>query len=135
MIKPLFAISLMIVFLTGIVGLNFDSHYCRGELVATSVSILPHDLSCGMPGMDQGETKAPIIKKHCCDNEHLSFEINDDYNSDQATSFVFAVTAILPAPFSYDLVETRLDERYEFLGYSPPPVHGDIIIFNQTFLI
>lgn len=135
MMKRLIGISLITLFLAGIVGLRYDAHYCGGKLVASSFSTVPHDLSCGMAGMDQEDDCQLQFRRHCCDNDHLSFEITDDYNSNSSLCFDLHPAAIIPVTFDYAFIDLILLSRYEFIGYSPPPSQHDIILFNQTFLI
>lgn len=136
--KRFFAIALLIFFLAGIVGIRYDAHYCGGELITSSLSIVPKELSCGMMNMDKGpenSEKEPIYKKHCCDNEHLSFEIDNDFNDYQPHEFnANGVASIPPSLLELAIIEVS-EVDYNFIGYSPPPIERDIIVLNQTFLI
>lgn len=127
----------MVVFLAGVVGINYDTHYCCGEKILSEISIIPETLSCGM-GMDnssndsnQGET----IEAVCCENDHLSFEIDDDYlKHNKHVPFIPQMDVI---PMDMELVIAQLcnQPNYEDLGYSPPPLDRDIIVLVQSFLI
>lgn len=134
--KRFAAAILMVFFLVGVIGLKYDAHYCGGELVSENLSFIPKDLSCGMKGMDQDRSDDDLsFGKHCCDNKHLSFQIDDDYNDYQVQDFGTNVIAVIPpAALELSIVEfSNVD--YNFIGYSPPPIERDIIVLNQTFLI
>lgn len=133
--KKVFASILMAFFLVGVIGLKYDAHYCGGELVSESLSLVPKNLTCGMKGMDDESDKGLSFNKHCCDNQHLSFQIDDDYNDYQAQDFGTNVIAFIPpTSLILSLVEFS-DVDYNFIGYSPPPLEQDIVVLNQTFLI
>jgi hypothetical protein len=89
-----------------------------------------------MKGMDQDRSDDDLsFGKHCCDNKHLSFQIDDDYNDYQVQDFSTNVVAVIPpAALELCIVECS-NVDYNFIGYSPPPIERDIIVLNQTFLI
>jgi hypothetical protein len=121
--------------LVGTVGINYDAHYCDGEFIKSQLSFLPSELSCGMKmenkkNCDDSESFSRV----CCSNEHLSFELDEDFNVDQVVTTAFISYFTIPTSLieEYEFVN---DITYSFLGYSPPPFERDIIIFNQSFLI
>ncbi|XOV67556.1 MAG: hypothetical protein ACFHU9_18230 [Fluviicola sp.] len=133
--KRITASILALFFLVGVIGLNYDAHYCGGKLVSESVSFIPTDLSCGMTGMDNEDTDKDKFERHCCDNHHLSFQIDDDYNDHQAHTVQLLTNEVLPS------LELKIQsfflssDKFEFIGYSPPPYYKDFIVLNQSFLI
>lgn len=134
--KRVTASLLALFFLVGVIGLNYDAHYCGGELVSENLSFVPTDLSCGMSGMDADQSdEGQKAAKHCCDNHHLSFQIDDDYNDHQTQVFGTYLTAFVPSAILEVSLFEVTDFSYEFIGYSPPPNDRDYIVLNQSFLI
>lgn len=136
MIKRIIAGLLILIVLVGTVGVSYDSHYCGGKFIKSQISFVPSTLSCGM----KMEAKIacdnhPVsISKVCCENERLSFEMNNDYVKYIAQPLVFIDNVKLPIAIleEYSYIE---ETKYEFLGYSPPPINRDIIILHESFLI
>lgn len=135
MIKRFISGLLILIVLVGTVGINYDAHYCGGKFIKSQISFLPSKLSCGMKidskkNCDDSESFSRV----CCSNEHLSFELDEDFNVDQAVTTAFISCFTIPTSLieKYEFVN---DITYSFLGYSPPPLERDIIIFNQSFLI
>lgn len=135
MIRRLISGVLVLVVLVCTVGVNYDAHYCGGEFVKSQLSFLPSTLSCGM----KIDTKKKCddtesFSRVCCSNEHVSFELGDDYRVDQvhAPAFVSNFTIPQSAIKEYEFV---IERTYSFLGYSPPPLEKNLVIINQSFLI
>ena len=136
MIKRIIAGLLILIVLVGTVGVNYDSHYCGGEFIKSKISFVPSTLSCGMKVESKKicDNHQESISKICCENDHLSFELDNDFVKHIAQPLVFIDNVNLPVAIleEYAYVE---ETKYEFLGYSPPPVHRDIIVLHESFLI
>lgn len=135
MIRRIISGLLVLIVFVGTVGINYDAHYCGGEFIKSQLSFLPSELSCGMKidskkNCDDSESFSRV----CCSNEHLSFELEEDFNVDQvaANSFISSFTFLTSVITEYEFVD---ETTYSFLGYSPPPLERDIVIFNQSFVI
>jgi hypothetical protein len=135
MLKRIISGLLVLIVLTGTVGVNYDSHYCGGEFVKSQISILPSTLSCGMK-MEIGKkcNDRESFSRVCCSNDHISFELNEDYNVDQVLAPAFISNFSIPVSVieEYNFID---EIGYSFLGYSPPPIDRDIVVFYQSFLI
>lgn len=137
MFKSIFSISLIFVFLVGITGINLDTHYCCGEVIKSEFSIYPKTLSCGM-SMD----KAPVRNDNeesfstlCCENEHLSFQVDNDYLKYNKHAQYIPQMDIVPVDIELATEFTCNQPKYEEMGYSPPPIDRDIVVLVQSFLI
>lgn len=136
MIKRIIAGLLILIVLVGTVGVNYDSHYCNGKLIKSKISFVPSTLSCGMKMVAKKtcENNQESISKVCCENEHLSFELDNDFVKYIAQATVFIDNIKFPIAILEDHI--FIDEKeYEFIGYSPPPINRDIIILHESFLI
>ncbi|NRA11722.1 MAG: hypothetical protein HRT57_07195 [Crocinitomicaceae bacterium] len=136
MLKSIFSISLIVIFLAGIVGINYDTHYCCGEEIAAEFSIIPHPLTCGMMGQDSdNENEGETISQVCCETDHLAFEIDNDYVKYAMHDHDIQQVDIIPMDVVLATAQLRAKPQYQDLGYSPPPLDRDIIVLIQSFLI
>lgn len=136
-LKSIFSISLIVIFLAGVVGINYDTHYCCGEEVAAEFSILPAPLTCGMQ-MDKGsdsESEGESIAPICCETDHVAFEINNDYVKYNSHNQDLQSMDFIPTDVELATAQFRVKPNYQDLGYSPPPLDRDIIVLVQSFLI
>lgn len=139
MVKVFTSFFLIFIVLLGAVGINYDTHYCGGVLVDQQLSIIPSDLSCGM-SMNEGveinssDESTTYISQVCCENEHLGFQISDDYNDYQAANFQFISNSSFPE-IEVDHISFTQERDYVFLGYFPPPRIENILLVKESFLI
>lgn len=136
-LKSIFAISLITIFLAGIVGVNYDTHFCCGEMIDSEISIAPKDLSCGMPidAAPSNKDKGESISALCCENHRLTFEIDNDYSKHSQHDQFLPQMDVVPTDVEMVLAQTCNQPKYEDLGYSPPPLDRDIIVLVQSYLI
>ena len=137
MLKSIFSISLIVIFLAGVVGINYDTHYCCGEEIAAEFSIVPQPLTCGMQ-MDQDsndENQDESIAPICCETDHVAFEINNDYVKYNSHDHELQSVDFIPMDVELTIAQFRAKPNYQDLGYSPPPLDRDIIVLVQSFLI
>lgn len=137
MLKSIFSISLIVIFLAGVVGINYDTHYCCGEEIAAEFSIVPVPLTCGMQ-MDQdsnGENEGESVAAICCETDHVAFEIDNDYLKYNSHDHELLNMDFIPMDVELAIAQFRVRPNYQDLGYSPPPLDRDIIVLVQSFLI
>ena len=135
MFKRIISGLLILIVLVGTVGVSYDSHYCGGRFVKSQISIIPSTLSCGMQKeADKNCDGQETFSRVCCSNEHMAFELNEDYSVDQAQAPTFISNFSIPVSIieEYEFID---ETEYSFLGYSPPPLERDIVVFYQSFLI
>ena len=83
LVKRILAISLLFVFITGLVNLTWATHYCGNFAVENAVSIGIEKLSCSTEEKSccaEGENViyGPVIKsKMCCSNDYYSSDADD----------------------------------------------------------
>jgi len=138
--KQVLAISLSLLMLTNYVGLTFNTHYCGGKAVKTTLSIGLEDLDCGMievdtPCKSQSESSTFNLKK-CCKNTHTQVIFEDEYNTQETVltdvDFQFIAAFIISYINNYS-VSTLADVEYS--NYPPPLLAFDIPVLIQSFLI
>jgi len=110
-----------------------------GHAVASAITIGESELSCGMTSMDTFcDTIDGIMKyvpQNCCDNDHISMQIKDDYQVEPDNiviekQFLFA--------FTYAFLSSNLTDRESTFTFSTshsPPLDKDIQSMYQTFLL
>jgi hypothetical protein len=77
--KTILSIPLIILILfTGVV-VNFASHSCEGNVVATKVSLTGEVATCGMENGVETPSSDVEITKHCCDNIVSVYSICNNY--------------------------------------------------------
>lgn len=126
--KRLFAISLMLVFLTFSAGVVVAYHFCGGKLA--EISVFNGTKSC-CP--DAGSQKS------CCRNSTLTLKITNDYSSDITFPEVPSakVIAILQNVFSYTEISVfkqitkQMFDTHEINRDSKLPIY----LTNQVFII
>ena len=138
-VKKSISIFLALLILISSSSLVLTTHYCGGRAVDHQLMVGNSNLDCGMMDMDISctthESKTVLKKKNCCDNEYVSFDIEDDYNSGAEIislnpQFLFA--------FTYTLYQLHLSENNQVVAFSdlsPPPLEQDIQSLYQTFLL
>ena len=139
MVKVFTSLFLIFIVLIGTIGVNYDSHYCGGVLVDQQLSIIPSDLSCGMSESGTNVLNSPYkpipdFSQICCENEHLGFQISDDYNDYQAATFQFISNSSFPE-LELDYASFPQEKEYSFIGYSPPPRFENLLLVKESFLI
>ena len=149
--KKVLSIFLLIVFLTGNVGLTLANHYCGGHISEQSLMLIEHDFGCGMETMEDCDKEAPTCPMHqkkqedptkqnlkadnCCDNQFSELKIKDNFQSEKTTgqlniNFIIA--------FVYSFTQLNFNEHVSPVTYydiSPPLPPVDIIVRVQSFLI
>jgi hypothetical protein len=132
----------MLVILVLNSGLTYITHYCGGEAVESTFSLVHSDLSCGMtPSEMQSCTNDKhtegIQKKGCCENEYTSISAEIDYNKTQlAASSHLDIKFV--AAFAYSFVSNYIfeqEEKQSFESYRPPSIDQDIAVLHQVFII
>ena len=110
-----------------------------GHALESKISIGESDLSCGMKVMDVScESVAEgvsLMPQGCCDNDHLSIQIEDDYQMDSETisverQFLFAFTYAFLNP-NY----TSEEQPIVFAKTNSPPLETDFQSRYQIFLL
>lgn len=98
------SILTVILVLAGILNFSVAEHYCRGELVATKVSLTGTLATCGMESSDEvchhGQ-HGDLFESHCCDDVLTSYGIDNNYTpaAKQAPEFSGAKIAVPDLPF------------------------------------
>lgn len=138
-VKRFLAISFALLILLSNMGFTFTTHYCGGHAVQSKLMIGLGDLGCGMESMDNSCESLPdqesLKPKACCDNDFITFDIEDEYNSGIEkisidTKFAFS--------FIYTFYQLNLDEANQIIALSdhpPPLLERDIQSLYQTFLL
>lgn len=138
MVKVITSVFLIVIVFLGTIGINYDSHYCCGILVSEKLSFVRSDLSCGMTEngvkMNSSDESSTYFSEVCCANHHLGFQISDEYNDYQATSFQFISNSSF-LEIVLDCISFIQERDYNFIGYSPPPRFENILLIKESFLI
>ena len=120
-------------------GFSIVTHYCGDTRVASALVIVQGDLDCGMSKVEQSSqpisSHHSISKKKCCQNNHLSLNVEDDFQQvwtlhDVNMQFVFAFVQTYINIILYSKVKENL-----YANYSSPPLRLDRHILFQSFLI
>ena len=77
--RTLLAIPLMLLIPFSGISLKYAAHYCRGNQVATKISLTGELASCGMEQSPEPSVHGMIIKTKCCDNVTTSYSFNGNY--------------------------------------------------------
>ena len=149
--KKVLSIFLLIVFLTGKVGLTLANHYCGGQISEQSLMLIEHDFGCDMLTMEDCDMEASTCPMHqkkqedptkqnlkadnCCDNQFTELKIKDNFQSVENdvqlnADFLFA--------FVYTIAQLNFNKHVSPVTYydiSPPIPPADIIVRVQSFLI
>jgi len=75
------------------------------------------------------------ISAICCENNHLSFQIDNDYVKYNGHSHSIPHVGIIPQDIELVNPHISSQTQYADLGYAPPPIDRDIIVLVQSFLI
>ncbi|MCM4156638.1 hypothetical protein [Gramella sp. AN32] len=122
-------ISLSMAFLVMFSTLSFtvDKHFCGSDLIDTAVFSKAN--TCGMQMSEN-------VEDHCCSNEKVSVEGQDELNLSFDTFDFNQQLFITTFTFTYfELFETLPKQSIPFKDYSPPLIVSDIQLNDQVFLI
>ena len=120
-------------------GFTVSTHICEGQTMESVLTVGKKFLDCGMMDMKQGCSNhsggiTTITKAACCSNEYATYSLQDDFNAE-------TISISVDNDFLYALVCTHLllhteesDDKLH-INYSPPLLHQDIPVLNQSFLI
>lgn len=130
-----FLLSLLILLSSS--GITYAQHYCGGQPVSSKVILGEEALSCGMVEMtkDTCHTETTIEKHSCCDDQYLSIDTDSHYNKAQFEfpflnfDFMSTVCTLLPQEIITDTKKENVQV------YRPPPLHKNLQILYETFLI
>ena len=131
----------MLVILVLNVGLTHITHYCGGEAVESTFSLVHSDISCGMTSAEMesctnDKHTEGVQKKGCCENEYTSISADIDYNNTQVAASTHLDIKFLAA-FAYSFVSNYFEqeEKQSFESYRPPCLDQDISVLHQVFII
>jgi hypothetical protein len=97
MIKKVLSILSTVLMLTAMLHFSVATHYCRGMIASSKVSLSGELATCGM---EKGDIQQPlsglIYSSHCCDNDIRYYGVCGNY---------FPSIAIIPAHFQ-QLIQT-----------------------------
>ena len=99
-------------------------HYCRGELVASRISLSGTLATCGM---EAGNEECPfgqrgdLIESHCCDDVIASYSIDNNYTpASQATDGFTRTKIQVPATAVESTVRFSVILHQNWSDISPP---------------
>ncbi len=117
-------------------GFTLASHYCKGELASTSLTLGNASKGCGMENYKPCDAEQNSMSEtSCCKNQLQALSIDNDYSqtveaNDLNTQFVIS--------FVYTFVINQYpetDTQSVYRNYSPPPTQQNTQVLFQTFLI
>jgi hypothetical protein len=140
MLKRVIALFFAVVMLASNAGFALNTHYCGGEAVESSLSIGIAHLDCGMTetkkDCESGASHTnQIDRKPCCENEHQSFQLEDDFELQSDSNPIHPVFIIA---FVDSFVQTIIDvPSIEIFSanFSPPLPKQDKQVLFQSFLL
>jgi len=143
MLRKILNIMMALVLLVSSTGLTISTHYCQGEAVESQINVIPADLGCGMPDMENScalpvehhNDQTLIDNIPCCENEYQTLQITEDFIQDVTpiTPNVDFAIAFVYATLNLDLFPNSTQQFYT--AYHSPPIEKDIQVLFQTFLI
>lgn len=140
--KRILSISLVLLILTGNLGLTIATHFCGGQAVMSEFTFGNEHLDCGMndteDSCESDRADQTVGREGCCENKYLNItgSIEDDYNPTAQfdipnAKFVFALVGTF-----FRLHFPEADQKSPSLNFHPPPVlEQDFQVLYQTFLI
>jgi hypothetical protein len=131
--KQIFSILFsLLVFLSGM-NISLATHYCRGEIAATKVSLSGEKASCGMEKFSfHYPAKGIQIKSNCCKDEISVYATDNNYIS---SGFHFMkpiknVLQIFLMPVKHSLA--RFDNPLSAIANTGPPGHLFTAAMSQS---
>jgi hypothetical protein len=128
--KNLRLILLVAVYLISAVGVNLFVHYCGGKVSSVSIAI-SHNDACGCDNKK--------MKKDCCKDETILFQIDDDQiQQNQHLSPPIKYTcfyALINKPLDIANCLTINQKVFYCLYHPPNDVGSDLYLFNRVFRI
>ena len=116
-------------------GFTLATHYCGGHAVETSFAIGEASIGCGMENEEE-PCENPVVKsKSCCENEYLSMDIEDDFNT-QAKQLNISPVFLFTLAYTYFNLQPSTEVTTDvFRDNSPPLLNQSRQVMFQSFLI
>lgn len=126
--KRLFAISLMLIYLTFSAGVAVAYHFCGGKLA--EISVFKGTKSC-CPDADS--------QKSCCQNSTLTLKIRNDYSSDITFPDVPSAKFIAVLQNVFSFIEISVSNQITKQMFDTHGINRDsnlpIYLTNRVFII
>lgn len=140
LVKKLIALFLSFLILGSQVGFAVSTHFCRGEIAESAISLVGSKVGCGMETMESScllpeKLENTISKKSCCDDESQVYQLHENFIKKQAaieveTSFLnLFFTTYLPF-----LEAKKHEDLYANLP-TPPLIKKNTLVLLQSFLL
>jgi hypothetical protein len=140
MVKRVIALSFAVIMLASNAGFAFNTHFCGGEAVESSLSIGIAHLDCGMSEakkdcVSNTSHENHINKKPCCENRHQVLQLDDNFELQSNSNTLNPVFVIA---YVETFVQTIVDAPSIEIFYkdlSPPLPKQDKQVLFQSFLL
>jgi hypothetical protein len=128
--RVFFTLLLLFMYAIASIGVNVTLHYCGGKY--TSFSVGKSDtISCVCGNK--------IVKKNCCEDKTISFEIDDDQTNAEELSVsiskLYSYPKALSHVFSFLKNNKEIQEKENYFYPPPNRIKQSLYILNQVFLI
>ena len=98
--KKFFAIPLAVLILISAMHVTIATHFCGGEIAATTLSLSGKTASCGMTHeLKSGTSALASISSNCCRNEITVYSVDNNY---------------APAAFHFKEITRNIIHEYAF---------------------
>lgn len=121
-------ILLLLLYILPAIGANVFVHYCGGKISSISIATVHAD-SCGCDGKK--------MKKDCCKDETISFQIDDEqiqlkYDFNTTAKFTYSPT-LLPQPLLLPNHSFRSLIVLDCSSHPPNKGSSSLCILNRVF--
>ena len=128
--KSLFILFLLFLYAMPSLGINVTLHYCGGKYTSFSIAKSNDNLcACG----------SKKLKKKCCEDKTISFEVDDEQTNSQEISISISKLYSYPKvlTYSFEFLKNSKDAQEKEDYFYPPPNQRkqSLYILNQVFLI
>jgi len=102
--KVIISIPLILLILFSGISVKFDTHYCRGHVAGTKVSLNGEMATCGMERSEKKSSSQQTFTTHCCEDVAASYSIENIYipsnynfvdQPQQDNNFIYIPVALL----------------------------------------
>ena len=122
LMKKLFSISFSVLLVLAGLHMTFATHYCKGTLVDTKISLTGEVAGCGMESNDTNSSNPNgQIESACCRDEIYMYSVENTYSPSFTESFEIPVKNIPLSLFTFILPIYTENERNTLISSFIPP--------------
>jgi len=130
--KSFLAISLTLVYLLGIIGVQVNFHYCMGEVEDIALFTEAEKCICGNESIN---TLYESVSNNCCSDTSIDVQINDDQNTSSNLSLsVLKLIGVCQIVTVFAKTDEEIHDDFYFISSNFPSTKEPLWLLHHSLL-